>query len=125
MTLPHEKDPDLYVLEPAAVLARLQLARDALTRATFRADVHERRADLAAAELQDMRAELADIRYKTLVEAARVAEKKLLPCDLGGKYFVDPYTSEVIAAAIRSLKLQHLAPAQGGEVNDGSIDEKD
>jgi hypothetical protein len=102
--------PDLYMLKPADILARLQLARDALTRATFRADVNERLAARAEAELQAIRAELADIRYKTLEEAARVAEKKLLPCDLGGEYFVDPHTSEVIAAAIRALSRQHFWP---------------
>ena len=32
---------------------------------------------------------------------AKVAERPMLPCDLGGDLILDPYTAETIAAAIR------------------------
>lgn len=68
----------------------------ALEAERVRVAIHKLRADL-------LRDSIALIKGETLELAAQVAEKPLLPCDLGGDLCADPYTAETVAAAIRKL----------------------
>jgi len=45
-------------------------------------------------------------RVAALEEAAKVAESGMLPCDIGGELFLDPFTTSTIATAIRALAKQ-------------------
>jgi hypothetical protein len=47
-----------------------------------------------------------------LEAAAKVADRPMLPCDVGGDLLLDPYTAETIADAIRALANDPAALAE-------------